>query len=223
MTKVICENCNLEIDVPEGYNAPYIQCPDCASIQRFVRTVKGEPKFKILDQKGRERANSKVVGATPRAMPGATQETTSGATQEATPEATSEVTSEETPTSQAGTTPKGKNNTQPHPFDFATTYKPLDKKQMILDSIGEEGLLIAYKLVGNYLWSTSDKFRNNGRAKAIRRMMKEKYPLEIASKAIEFAEKSPEGLKYARQKLITMLVIIALIGVGMISILLAFL
>ena len=94
---------------------------------------------------------------------------------------------------------------------------------MILDSIGEDGLQKAYKLVGNYLWSTSDKVRNNGRAKAIRRMMKEKYPLEIASKAIEYAERSPEGLKYARQKLITMLVVLALIGVGIISIFLAFL
>ncbi len=195
MTKVICENCNLEIDVPEGYNAPYIQCPDCASIQKFVRSVKGEPRFKILDQKGRERANNKVVGGV----------------------------AETTPPPQPTNTTNPKNIPQRQPVENNTLYKPLDKKQMILDSIGEDGLLKAYKLVGNYLWSTSDNVRKNGRAKAIRRMMKEKYPLEIASKAIEFAERSPEGLKYARQKLITMLVIIALIGVGIISVFLAFL
>ncbi|MBR4330013.1 MAG: hypothetical protein IKP71_09180 [Candidatus Riflebacteria bacterium] len=195
MTKVICENCNLEIDVPEGYNAPYIQCPDCASIQKFVRSVKGEPRFKILDQKGRERANNKVVGEVVETLP----------------------------PSQPTNTAIPKNIPQRQPVETNTLYKPLDKKQMILDSIGEDGLLKAYKLVGNYLWSTSDKIRKNGRAKAIRRMMKEKYPLEIASKAIEFAERSPEGLKYARQKLITMLVIIALIVVGFISVLLAFL
>lgn len=195
MTKVICENCNLEIDVPEGYNAPYIQCPDCASIQKFVRSVKGEPRFKILDQKGRERANNNVVGEPAEVMP----------------------------PPQPTNTPISPNNVKHKPVENDTIYKPLDKKQMIIDSIGEDGLLKAYKLVGNYLWSTSDKFRLNGRAKAIRRLMKEKYPLEIASKAIEFAERSPEGLKYARQKLITMLVIIALIVVGVISILLAFL
>ena len=65
MTKVICDNCKLEIDVPEGYNAPYIQCPDCASIQKYIRTVEGEPRFKILDSKSRERANNKVIGQTP--------------------------------------------------------------------------------------------------------------------------------------------------------------
>ena len=195
MTKVICENCNLEIDVPEGYNAPYIQCPDCASIQKFVRSVKGEPKFKILDQKGRERANNKVVSEQPEVMP----------------------------PPQPTNTPIPQNKNKLKPTENNHIYKPLDKKQMILDSIGEDGLLKAYKLVGNYLWSTSDKFRLNGRAKAIRRMMKEKYPLEIASKAIEFAERSPEGLKYARQKLITMLVTIALVVVGIISIILAFL
>lgn len=195
MTKVICENCNLEIDVPEGYNAPYIQCPDCASIQKFVRSVKGEPRFKILDQKGRERANNNVV----------TEH------------------EEVTPPPQPTNSPISPTNVQHKPNENKPLYKPIDKKQMIIDSIGEDGLLKAYKLVGNYLWSTSDKFRLNGRAKAIRRMMKEKYPLEIASKAIELAEKSPEGLKYARQKLITMLVIIALTGVGIISIVLAFL
>ena len=195
MTKVICDNCKLEIDVPEGYNAPYIQCPDCASIQKFVRSNKGEPRFKILDQKGRERANNKVVGEKP----------------------------EEIPLSQPPNTPRPKNNAQSQPSESNTLYKPLDKKQMIIDSIGVDGLQKAYKLVGNYLWSTSDKVRNNGRAKAIRMMMKQKYPLEISSKAIEFAEKSPEGLKYARQKLITMLVILALIGVGIISVFLAFL
>ena len=194
MTKVICENCNLEIDVPEGYNAPYIQCPDCASIQKFIRNVKGEPRFKILDQKGRERANNNVVTEHEEVLP-----------------------PPQTPNS-----PIPQSNLKQKPVENKT-YKPLDKKQMIIDSIGEDGLLKAYKLVGNYLWSTSEKFRLNGRAKAIRRMMKEKYPLEIASKAIELAEKSPEGLKYARQKLITMLVIIALTGVGIISIVLAFL
>ena len=108
MTKVICENCNLEIDVPEGYNAPYIQCPDCASIQRFVRIVEGEPKFKILDQKGRERANNKVIRATPGATPGAVQE----ATPETTSEATQEAAPEETSSSQGAPTPKAKNNPQ---------------------------------------------------------------------------------------------------------------
>ena len=206
MTKVICDNCKLEIDVPEGYNAPYIQCPDCASIQKYIRTVEGEPRFKILDSKSRERANNKVIGQTPTI---------------------SQTQSQNQPQAQAQTQPANPpgspNNIKPKPIEHNNTYKPIDKKQMILDSIGEDGLQKAYKLVGNYLWSTSDKVRNNGRAKAIRRMMKEKYPLEIASKAIEYAERSPEGLKYARQKLITMLVVLALIGVGIISIFLAFL
>jgi hypothetical protein len=195
MTKVICDNCKLEIDVPDGYNAPYIQCPDCASIQKYVRSVKGEPRYKILAQKDRSQTNNQIVREKP----------------------------EELPQSQPVNTPIPQNNVHSQPIVDNTLYKPLDKKQMIIDSIGEEGLQKAYKLVGNYLWSTSDKVRNNGRAKAIRRLMKEKYPLEIASKAIEYAEKSPEGLKYAKQKLITMLVVLALIGVGIISILLAFL
>ena len=197
MTKVVCDNCKLEIDVPEGYNAPYIQCPDCASFQKFVRSVKGEPKFKILGHKSRERANNQAIRKT----------------------------TEEIPQSQSINPQKGKTATQhqAQPIEDITPYKLIDRKQIILDSIGEDGLLKAYKLVGNYLWSTSDKVRNNGRAKAIRRMMKEKYPLEIASKAIELAERSPEGLKYARQKLITVLVVIALIIVGIISVLLAFL
>ena len=204
MPKVICENCNLEIDVPEGYNAPYIQCPDCASIQKYIHSVEGEPRFKILDSKDRELAKNKSIGQP--------QVTTSK------PQFESQTQIQPQP----NTTQNTPNGEQPKTTK-QNIYKPIDRKQMILDSIGEEGLLKAYKLVGNYLWSTSSKVRSNGRAKAIRRMMKEKYPLEIASKAIEYAEKSPEGLKYARQKLIIMLVIIALVVVGIISILLAFL
>jgi hypothetical protein len=209
MTKVICDNCKLEIDVPEGYNAPYIQCPDCASIQKYIRTVEGGPRFKILDQKGRERANNKVVGQPPTTPQPQSENQNQNQTQVQTQ-------------SQPKNPPGSPSNVKPKQNEH-NIYKPIDKKQMILDSIGEDGLQKAYKLVGNYLWSTSDKVRINGRAKAIRRMMKEKYPLEIASKAIEYAERSPEGLKYARQKLITMLVVLALIVVGIISIFLAFL
>ena len=195
MTKVTCENCNVEIDVPEGYNAPYIQCPECASIQKFIRNTQGEPRFKILNNKGRERTINQA--APPK--------------------------QEEKPNQNPAQAPKVKIQQQSQRIEHNIVSKPLDQKQIILDSIGKEGLLKAYKLAGDYLWSTSEKMREKGRAKAIRKLMKERYPLEIASKAIEIAERAPESLKYAKQKLITIIVIIALTIVGCISALLAIL
>ncbi len=197
MTTVICDNCNLEIDIPEGYNAPFIQCPECASIQKYIQqNTQGEPRFKILDSKGRERAANQVVTPEPAELP--------------------------KPSTPVVAPPK-KPQQKPQRIEHNIISKPLDQKQIIIDSIGEEGLQKAYKLAGDYLWSTSEKMRKSGRAKAIRKLMKQKYPLEIASKAREVAEKAPESLVYAKQKLITMIVIIVLTFVGCISALLAIL
>ena len=54
MAKVVCENCKIEIEVPEGYNAPFLRCPDCGAIQKYEVKNENEPKFKILDKQGLE-------------------------------------------------------------------------------------------------------------------------------------------------------------------------
>ena len=194
MTKVVCENCRIEIDVPEGYSAPFLQCPECGSMQKYQRNNAGEPRFKVLTNKNRVNVTNKIP--------------------------------DERPNKTATPTPATSyfyNSAVADKFNENAPYRPIDQKKMIIDSVGEEGLQIAYKLVGNYLWSTSLNFRKNGRAKAIRSLMKKKYPLEMASKAIEFAEKSPEGQAYAKKKLISFIVIFVLVVAGVLSILLAFL
>lgn len=194
MTKVVCENCRIEIDVPEGYSAPFLQCPECGSMQKYKRNNAGEPRFKVLTNKNRVNVANKI------------------------PDERSNKTTAPTPA-----TSYFYNSAVADKFNENAPYRPIDQKKMIIDSVGEEGLQIAYKLVGNYLWSTSLNFRKNGRAKAIRSLMKKKYPLEMASKAIEFAEKSPEGQAFAKKKLISFIVIFVLVVAGVLSILLAFL
>jgi hypothetical protein len=194
MTKVVCENCRIEIDVPEGYSAPFLQCPECGSMQKYHRNNAGEPRFKVLSNKNRVNVTNKIP--------------------------------EERPNKTTTPPPAASyfyNSAIAEKFNENAPYRPIDQKKMIIDSVGEEGLQIAYKLVGNYLWSTSLNYRKNGRAKAIRSLMKKKYPLEMASRAIEFAEKSPEGQAYAKRKLVSFIVVFVLVVVGAISILLAFL
>ena len=168
----------------------------------YQRKTAGEPKFKVLTNRSRvnvtnnamdERLNKPSVPNTPN-----------------------------TPNKPPATS-YFYNSAVADKFNENAPFRPIDQKKLILDSVGEEGLQIAYKLVGNYLWSTSPNYRKNGRAKAIRSLMKKKYPLEMASKAIEFAEKSPEGQAYAKKKLISFIVIIVLVVAGAFSILLAFL
>ena len=41
-------------------------------------------------------------------------------------------------------------------------------KQALLESMGEEGLNKAYIYASSYMWSSSEKVRKNGKAKAVR-------------------------------------------------------
>lgn len=205
MARVICENCKIEIQVPDGYSAPFLQCPDCGSIQEYQRIVPGEPKFKILGHIDRKRVFPSVSSNTSKKQI------------EEQPEKQTQNLGEKPAIKllkQSANKAKAENNSE---------YKPVDMKQALLESMGEEGLNKAYIYASSYMWSSSEKVRKNGKAKAIQKLMKEKYPLEMASKAIEFAEKAPETEALAKQKIIKFIIIIVVVIVIIIAILMAFL
>ena len=197
MSKVVCENCKIEIEVPEGYDAPFLRCPDCGVIQKYVKSNLGEPRFKILDEKGRERAANKVVGKEYKEQPIIEKKQAFIPKKEVVANKNEEMDS------------------------ISDTI--VDEKRLLLDSIGEEGLKKAFILVSFYVNSSSETRIKNGRAKAIQSLMKDKYPLELASKAISYAEKSPEVQTLAKSNNIKSLIIFAVVVIAIIILSLFFL
>lgn len=203
MAKVVCENCKIEVEVPEGYNAPFLRCPDCGAIQKYNIINENEPKFKILDKEGRERAANKVVGKEYVEQPISEKKPIFVLKKEV-----------------------GNDTTQEEETDSSSSQSSssiLDQKALLLDSIGEEGLKKAYTLVSSYINSSSQSRRKNARAKAIQSLMRDKYPLELASKAISYAEKSPEVQALAKSNNLKSLIIIAVVIIAIIIISLVFL
>ena len=129
MAKVVCENCKIEVEVPEGYNAPFLRCPDCGAIQKYNIINENEPKFKILDKEGRERAANKVVGKEYVEQPISEKKPIFVLKKEV-----------------------GNDTTQEEETDSSSSQSSssiLDQKALLLDSIGEEGLKKAYTLVSS--------------------------------------------------------------------------
>lgn len=196
MAKMICGNCKTEFDVPEKYKAPFIQCPDCRSVQKFERDTSGEPKFKVLDEKGRERVG-KNVGDKGRDKENKNKNL---------------VISSPPP-----------ENTVSEQVDTKKEARIIGFKKLLLDTVGEEGLKLAYTLAAKYMGFSSEKKRKNGRARAIRQFMREKYTAEMAAKAIEFAEQATETqaiIKDNRTKSIVAFAIIAVVVVVVLGLLL---
>ncbi len=170
MSKIVCETCKIEIDVPEGYDAPFLRCPDCGAIQKYNKDTTGIPKFKVLDEKSREKVGKTVVGKNFKKP-----------VIENKPIFTTKIENQN-------------NSEQENPNDNPT---PADSERSKLDSVDEETLQKAYKLASQYIGISSEKKRSNYRAKAIQTLMKDKYPLDLATRIIAYAEKSPEAQKYS--------------------------
>lgn len=167
MEKILCDICKTEIEIPDGYKNPFIQCPDCGTLNKYeVKAAKGEPKFKILDEKGRERAANQVVG---------------------------EEYHEEIPEPIAKPVVKPKPQMRPPMprINHVIKSKIIDERQLLLDSMGEEGIQKAMALVRGYI-NSSESRKKKERVKSIQKLMKDKYPLDLATRAIEYAEKAPE-------------------------------
>ncbi len=193
MAKIVCENCKLDIEVPEDYSAPFLRCPDCGTIQKYKKISSGEPKFKILDEKSRKKVSN-----------------------------ISFIKENNNPPKEIISDVQNQTNIETTNENADDSDELVDEKTELLDSVGEEVLQKAYKLVSKYINSSSDKIRKKQRAKAIQSLMKEKYPISLASKIIIFAEKAPESQNYAKNNNIVFYVIIGVIALIIIIALISF-
>lgn len=185
--EIHCEHCSACFVIPENYAEPYAQCPECGSHQKMLHLTSSEPKYKILDQAGRQRARLPV--AQPAAV-------------------TSAVSSAEIP---SGKIP-GRHIAEPvlvpaevkaaavaaaatakaARIDHKILTNPVNEKKLLEDSLGKAGMEMVLQLVAGYLGELSETKRRAEKTRVMQTLMRSKFPAELAARAVEFAEKSPE-------------------------------
>ncbi len=202
MATIVCEQCKAEIEIPAGYNVPFIKCPECGTPQRVMQAPTGGPKFKILNNQRRFNAANN-----PPAEPQPVEQETT-----------------EQPAAKTAVKPAAKPQSAVNlKIEHNPSFKPIEEEKMIIDSVGEEGIKKALDLVSEYICLTSPKAKAAGRAKAIQKMMKEKYPASMATKAIAYAERLPEAMAMGKSKNIKKIVIVAGVAAFLIAGVLSFL
>lgn len=218
MATIICEHCNAEIEIPATYTAPYIRCNVCGT---HLKTGKPIPrignKFNVKSIED-NLANGNAVKARPAsasnyspkpvgAVSGKTVANPSNSS--VSPAVPSSLTTQTAQTVQTSQVPQVSQAPSTPSSNSVPSADLEEKSKRALDAMGEKGMKKAMALVADYICLTSPKARAAGRAKAIRLLMQEKYPISAASRAIEYAESSPEALAMGKAKNIKKSVILA--------------
>ena len=203
MSLLVCEHCKAEVELPDTYDAPYVRCNVCGT---HLKTGRGESgkgaKFNLKPSK-RPAVSQSVA---PVFQPEQVEQNSAVVV------AQSNASPNKTPSTGL-----------PYVKQESVISKSAEKEKRIREAMGEEGMKKAVELVSDYVCMTSPKARTAGRARAVQRLMREKYPISIAASAIEYAERSPEALTLAKAKNLKKSVIIAGVASLLIAGLLAFL
>lgn len=177
-----CAQCGASIEVPPDYKQPFIKCEACGSHERIPYATGPEPKYKILTESQRVKVE---LGET-EALP---------------PDPEPEPEQREPRTGPRITAPaiaakKSSSGWPAKPIDYRTGRKPVDTRQILIDALGEEGLEMALQLVAGYLSETDESRKRAKKARVIQRLMKSRITAEIASQAVDYAEKCPETQEF---------------------------
>jgi DNA-directed RNA polymerase subunit RPC12/RpoP len=177
MAEIRCGQCSTVFSIPEDYAAPYVKCPDCGSHQKNPALSAQEPVYRILDHAGRQRA------AQPVAAPIESPENEAAV-----------------PPAPAGpriappavASAEKKQAAQTVRVDHKISGRPVSEKKILEDALGKNGMEMVFQLVAGYLDELNEGRRQAEKTRAMQTLMRARFPAELAARAVEFAEKSPE-------------------------------
>ncbi len=176
MTEIRCAQCSAVFVLPEGYAAPYIKCPTCGSHEKNS-LVADEPKYRILDQAGRQRAQRQENQETPTVPPpGIPVASPPPGPRIAPPVVAS---------------PEKKQAAASTRIEHKVVGRPVGEDKILEDALGKNGMEMVYQLVAGYLDELNENRRHIEKTKAMQTLMRSKFPAELAARAVAFAEKSP--------------------------------
>lgn len=180
MPEINCESCGAVIAVAEDYKQPYLKCAICGGHQKAPDKISSGPIYKILDDSSRARTVGQTLDL------------------EALDEQQKKDDELKKRTAPAVAAPviasRANKNVEPQRVvhDFKEKKRVYSGRRDFQDALGENGYELLLQLVAGYMGELNEKKRLVARGKAVQKLMKSKVPAELASAAVEFAEKSPE-------------------------------
>jgi hypothetical protein len=165
------------IEIPEGYNQPYLKCNNCGAHQK-TPPPEDQPTYSLLDPAARARSQLPIdLSSLPKPV------------------------EEPLPKKQ-----KWRNLTEPVLVSSAKKQaaaahfsKPVyqgvnivDEKTYIEDALGSNGMEMLMQLAASYMCELNENTRKKVRSRAMQTLMRSRVSAELATRALAYAEKSEE-------------------------------
>lgn len=179
MPEIRCENCGHSMMIPVGYDQPYVKCSNCGGHQKSPVSEVSGPKYRILDAEQRARSQDQTLDlaalsddeeqqpSAPRGVPPVIGPALASAAKKAA-------------------------EAQKTASTYKVINKPLNEKKLLEDALGRNGFELVLQTVAGFVGELNEKKRQAGKAKAVKTLMRAKIPAELAARAVDYAEKSPE-------------------------------
>lgn len=179
MAEIRCSQCSAMINIPDGYNLPFLKCDNCGAHQKTPQ-ASNEPTYSLLDPAARARSQQQPVdlSSLPPLPP-----------------------SEPLPKKQ-----KWRNLTEPvivsaarkeaaakqGPKPIKVNAQIVDERSFIEDALGSNGMEMLMQLAASYMCELNEKVRTKAKSRAVQALMRSRVSAELAGRALAYAEKSDE-------------------------------
>lgn len=180
-----CAQCGALITVADDYLQPYVKCEDCGSHEKIPLSSAKAPKYRVLDDQQRIRVEMGIKKS-PAPEPEQPHKEQSEEKPRPEPKIAAPVIAAK----------KSSVGWPARPMDYRSTKKPLDNRKILVDAFGEDGLEMVLEMVAGYLAESDSNKKRAKKAKVIQTLMKSKISGELASQAVEYAEKCPQTMDY---------------------------
>lgn len=184
-----CAQCGAKITVDAAYLQPFIKCEECGSHEKIPMDSGPAPKYRVLDDKQRIRLE-KGIKEEPQSATELDQHEEPDSTEKDQPSQGLKIAA---PVIAAKKTAVG---WPARPPDYRNVKKPLDNRKILIDALGKDGLEMVLEMVAGYLTESDESKKRSKKSRVIQTLMKSKITGELASQAVDYAEKCPETRDY---------------------------
>lgn len=179
MPEIRCENCGAAMMIPAGYDQPYVKCSSCGGHQKSPDPEASGPRYRILDSEQRARSQGQVLDL-------------AALTDSEEPPADSGYSAPSVAGPALAPAAKKAAEAQKTASTYRVINKPLNEKKLLEDALGKNGFAMVLQTVAGFVGELNEKKRQAGKGRAVQALMRAKIPAELAARAVDYAEKSPE-------------------------------
>jgi len=178
MAEIICSQCSAKIDIPDGYNLPFLKCKNCGAHQKTPQ-ASNEPTYSLLDPAARARSQQPVdLSSLPPLPPTEPLPKKKKWRKHAEPVIVSAARKEAA--------------AKQGPKPIKINAQLVDEGSFIEDALGSNGMEMLMQLAASYMSELNEKARAKAKSRAVQALMRSRVSAELAGRALAYAEKSDE-------------------------------